>query len=112
MGDTLVSIFGENVCSLEDWGAGGGAVRGKTRTRGLYSLLEVSFNFRQRTLAKGALESLYTLGMKNGGSTHLARSFCTCCTPGHLADANRVTPDPLPSLILLLAYQAGRAEAN
>lgn len=76
------------------------------------SLLEVSFNFRQRTLAKGALESLYTLGMKNGGSTHLARSFCTCCTPGHLADANRVTPDPLPSLILLLAYQAGRAEAN
>lgn len=27
MGDTLVSILGENVCSLEDWGAGGGAVR-------------------------------------------------------------------------------------
>ena len=111
MGDTLVSIFGENVCSMEDWGAGGGAVSGKTL--GLYPLLEVSFNFHQRTLAKGTLESLYTLGMKNGGSTHLARSFSTCCTPGHLTDANKVTPDsPLPSLILLLAYHAGRAEAN
>ena len=57
MVDTPRSIFGENVCSMEDWGAGGGAVSGKTRTHGLYPLLEVSFNFHQGTLAKWALES-------------------------------------------------------